>query len=79
MVTQLIICQFVFFEDTKIQLMALLILFGILKCQQVCNVVESSFADILAQWSFFDFRADTKIFQSPVAKYYDVGSLLVNI
>ena len=59
--------------------MALLMLFGILKCQQECNVVERSFAKILAQWSFYDFRAAMKSFQSPVAKYYNFGALLVNI
>ena len=35
---------------------------------KVCEVVEWGFANILAQWSFLDFRIAMKIFQSPVAK-----------
>ena len=35
---------------------------------KVCEVVERGFANILAQWSFSDFRVAMKIFQSPVAK-----------
>jgi hypothetical protein len=46
---------------------------------KVCEVVEWGFANILAQWSFLDFRVAMKIFQSPVAKYYIVAALLVNI
>ena len=46
---------------------------------KVCEVVEWGSANILAQWSFLDFRVAMKIFQSPVAKYYIVASLLVNI
>ena len=46
---------------------------------KVCEVVEWGFAKILTQWSFLDFRAAMKIFQSPVAKYYIVAALLVNI
>ena len=50
-------------------------------CQmsKVCEVVEWGFANILAQWSFLDFRVAMKIFQSPVAKYYIIAALLVNI
>ena len=44
-----------------------------------CEIIEWGFANILAQWSFLDFRIATKIFQSPVAKYYIVAALLVNI
>ena len=36
---------------------------------KVCKLVEWDFANILAQWSFLDFRVAMKIFQSPVAKY----------
>ena len=46
---------------------------------KVCEGVEWGFANILAQWSFLDFRVAMKIFQSPVAKYYIVAALLVNI
>ena len=46
---------------------------------KVCEVVEWGFANILSQWSFLDFRAGMKIFQSPVAKYYIVGAFLVNL
>ena len=46
---------------------------------KVCEVVEWDFANILAQWSFLDFRVAMKIFQSPVAKYFIVAALLVNI
>ena len=46
---------------------------------KVHEVVEWGFANILAQWSFLGFRADIKIFQSPVAKNYIVAALLVNI
>ena len=46
---------------------------------KVCEVVEWGFANILAQWSFLDFRVAMKIFQSPVAKYFIVAALLVNI
>ena len=35
---------------------------------KVCEVVEWGFTNILTQWSFLDFRAAMKIFQSPVAK-----------
>ena len=45
----------------------------------VCKVVEWGFANILAQLLFLDFRVAMKIFQSPVAKYYIVAALLVNI
>ena len=50
-------------------------------CQmsKVCEVVKWSFSNILAQWSFLDFRVAMKIFQSPVAKYYIVSALLVTI
>ena len=50
-------------------------------CQmsKVCEVAEWGFANILAQWSFLDFRGVTKIFQSPVAKFFIVAALLVNI
>ena len=50
-------------------------------CQMpmVCEVVEWGFANILAQWSFLDFRVAMKIFQSPVAKYYIVAAHLINI
>ena len=43
------------------------------------DIVEWGFSNILAQCSFLDFRIATKIFQSPVAKYYIVAALLVNI
>ena len=46
---------------------------------KVCEVVEWGFANTLSQWSFLDFRAGMKIFQSPVAKYYIVGAFLVNL
>ena len=46
---------------------------------KVPEVVEWGFANILAQWSFLDFRVAMKIFQSPVAKYYIVTALFVNI
>ena len=46
---------------------------------KVCEVAEWGLANILAQWSFFDFRVAMKIFLSPVAKYYIVAALLVNI
>jgi hypothetical protein len=46
---------------------------------KVHEVVERGFASILSQWSFLDFRAVMKIFQSPVAKYYIVGAVLVNL
>jgi hypothetical protein len=46
---------------------------------KVCEVVEWDFANILAQWSFLDFKVAMKIFQSPVAKYYIVSTLLVTI
>ena len=46
---------------------------------KVCEVVEWGFANILSQWSFLDFRAGMKIFQSPVAKIYIVGAFLVNL
>ena len=50
-------------------------------CQmsKVCEVVKWSFSNILAQWSFLDFRVAMKIFQSAVAKYYIVSALLVTI
>ena len=50
-------------------------------CQmsKVCEVVKWGFSNILARWSFLDFRVAMKIFQSPVAKYYIVAALLVNI
>ena len=50
-------------------------------CQmsKVCEVVEWGFANILTQSSFLDFRVALKIFQSPVAKYYNLVALLVNI
>ena len=34
---------------------------------KVREVVEWGFVNILAQWSFLDFRVAMKIFQSPVA------------
>ena len=46
---------------------------------KVREVVEWGFANILSQWSFLDFRAGMKIFQSPFAKYYIVGAFLVNL
>ena len=46
---------------------------------KVHEVVEWGFANILSQWSFLDFRAGMKIFQSPVAKYYIVGAFFVNL
>ena len=45
----------------------------------LCEVIEWGFTNILAQWSYLDFRNAMKIFQSPVAKYYIVPALLVNI
>ena len=52
-----------------------------LHCQmsKVLEVVEWSFINILAQWSFLDFRVAMKIFQSHVAKCYIVTALLVTI
>ena len=46
---------------------------------KVHEVVKWGFANILAQWSFLDFRVAMKIFQSPDAKYYIIATLLVNI
>ena len=46
---------------------------------KVHEVVEWGFANILAQWSFLDFRIAMKIFQSPVAAFYIVAVILVNI
>ena len=46
---------------------------------KVREVVEWGFANILSQWSFLNFRAGMKIFQSPVAKYYIVGAFLVSL
>ena len=46
---------------------------------KVHEVVGWGFANILSQWSFLDFRAGMKIFQSPVAKYYIVGVFPVNL
>ena len=50
-------------------------------CQMsiICEVVEWGFANILAQWSFLEFRVAMNIFQSPIAKYYIVAALLVHI
>ena len=50
-------------------------------CQmsQVYEVVDWCFPNARAQWSFWGFRVGVKIFQSPVAKYYIVAALLVNI
>ena len=46
---------------------------------KVCEVDEWGFPNILAQWSYLDFRIAMKIFLSPAAKYYIVAALLVNI
>ena len=46
---------------------------------KICEVVEWGFTNILAQWLFLDFRFAMKTFQSPVANYYIVAALLVNI
>ena len=43
------------------------------------EVVEWGCANILAQWSFLDFRVAMKIIQSPFAKYSIVAALLINI
>ena len=66
--------------DTKILLMALLKLIGIVKCQmsKVIEIVEWGFPKILAQWSLLDFRVAMKIFHSPVTKDYFLAALLVN-
>jgi hypothetical protein len=40
--------------------------------------VEWSFGDILRFWAFLDFKKNLKVFLSPVAKYYLVGTLLTN-
>ena len=46
---------------------------------KVCKVVKWALASILSQWSFLDFRAGMKIFQSPVAKLCIAGAFLVNL
>ena len=46
---------------------------------KVSEVVEWGFANILAQWSFWDLRVAMKIFQSLVAKYYIAAALIVHI
>jgi hypothetical protein len=42
-------------------------------------MVDWGFANILAQLLFLDFRSVMKVFMSPMAKYYVVGTLLVNV
>jgi hypothetical protein len=46
---------------------------------RVRECVEWGFKEIIAQFSFLDFRASMKIFQSPVAQYYVLGSFFQNI
>jgi len=41
--------------------------------------VEWGFAYINKHWAFLNFQAAMKIFQSPVAKYYIVGTFLCNL
>jgi nuclease HARBI1 len=45
---------------------------------KVREVVEWLFKEIIAQWSFLDFRASMKIFQSPIAKYFIIAAFFTN-
>jgi hypothetical protein len=46
---------------------------------RVRECVEWGFKEIIAQFSFLDFKASMKIFQSPVAQYYVLGAFFQNI
>jgi hypothetical protein len=46
---------------------------------KVRECVEWGFGDIVRYWSFLDFKASIKVFQSPVAKYYVIAAFLNNI
>jgi hypothetical protein len=46
---------------------------------KVRECVEWGFGDIVRYWSFLDFKASMKIFQSPVAKYYVIAAFLNNL
>jgi hypothetical protein len=46
---------------------------------RVRECVEWGFKEMIAQFSFLDFRASMKIFQSTVAQYYVLGSFFKNI
>ena len=79
MVTQHIPSPFIFLVDTKILLMALLMLIGTLKCPRFMRLLSGALQIFLHSGHFLDFRAAIEIFQSPVAKYHIVAALLVNI
>jgi hypothetical protein len=46
---------------------------------KVRECVEWGFGDIVRYWSFLDFKASMKVFQSPVAKYYVIAAFLNNL
>jgi hypothetical protein len=46
---------------------------------RVRECVEWGFKEIIAQFSFLDFKGSMKIFQSPVAQYYILGAFFQNI
>jgi hypothetical protein len=71
--------QFIFLVDTKILLMALLILIGTLKCPRFMRLLSGALQIFLHSGDFGISGLPWKIFQSPVAKYYIVAALLVNI
>jgi nuclease HARBI1 len=46
---------------------------------KVREVVEWGLANLIANWSFLDFKAGMRIFKSPVSKYYVLAAFLCNL
>ena len=45
---------------------------------ELCICIEWGFGKIAQYWAFLDFKKNLNILLQPVAKYYIVGSLLIN-
>ena len=49
------------------------------RMSKVREVVEWLFKEIVVQWSYLDFRASMKIFQSPIGRYFVIAAFLTNL